>query len=78
MEPLLAFKTRYDSEVFDSNHMSKGLERVSTASTDTAGQQFDLIACHVCHILLYFSALPKPYLCYLIICPQSAKSHAYE
>lgn len=39
MDPLLAFKTQYDSEVFDSNHMSKGLERVSTASTDTAGQQ---------------------------------------
>lgn len=30
----------------------------------------DLIACHDCHILLYSSVLPKPYLCWLIICPQ--------
>lgn len=39
MDPLLAFKTKYDSDVFDSNHMSKRLERVSATSTDTAGQQ---------------------------------------
>lgn len=28
MEPLLVFKTQYDSDVLDSNHMLKGLERV--------------------------------------------------
>lgn len=34
---LCLFLNPADSDVLDSNHMLKGLERVSAASTDTAG-----------------------------------------
>lgn len=38
MGPLLVFKTQYESDALDSNHMLKGLERVSqNQQTQLAG-----------------------------------------
>lgn len=48
----------------------RGLKRFHRINRHSWPAVCDLIACRVCHILLYSSALPKPYLCKLIICPQ--------